>query len=276
VRKLSVVGAANSVIPIDYDSEIWIVPTMLETAHRKTLKRFDKVFEVHDDQTVSRLSSEYLKIETETIVCRHDSEFFKPFRNKFIYPLIEVMDAVYLQHERYLTSTMAYMLAYALYLDCYDHIELAQVHCSAWDEYAAQRPCLEYLIGVARERGVIVKVPADSELLYSPYLYGYEKRPIGREKLEARYKYLYQTQSGIIEQLKMEISKQNQMIGYLKAMQDIDSKPATELENTKEQLSGQLNITSQIVKNLELDLSQMIGSEMMLNYISDITGGRNA
>ena len=41
-------------------------------------------------------------------------------------------------------------------------------------EYQHQRPCCEYLIGLARGTGIQVDVPETSSLLKSPWLYGYD------------------------------------------------------------------------------------------------------
>jgi hypothetical protein len=43
-------------------------------------------------------------------------------------------------------------------------------------EYAEQRPCVEYLIGLARGKGIEVTVPATSDILKSVAQYGYESQ----------------------------------------------------------------------------------------------------
>ena len=66
----------------------------------------------------------------------------------------------------YLESSIAYMLALAiLELKPGDRIGIwgVDLHCDS--EYAFQRPNLEYLIGLARGRGIKVYVPPQSALL---------------------------------------------------------------------------------------------------------------
>ncbi len=76
----------------------------------------------------------------------------------------------------YLESSIAYMMAMAiLELKSGDKIGIwgVDLHCDS--EYAYQRPNLEYLIGLARGRGIKVIVPPQSALLshQSGVPYGY-------------------------------------------------------------------------------------------------------
>ncbi len=66
----------------------------------------------------------------------------------------------------YLESSIAYMLALAiLELKPGDRVAIfgVDLHCDS--EYAYQRPNLEYLIGLARGRGIKVIIPPQSALL---------------------------------------------------------------------------------------------------------------
>jgi hypothetical protein len=66
----------------------------------------------------------------------------------------------------YLESSLAYMMAQAIWeLKPGDRIGIwgVDLHCES--EYAYQRPNLEYLIGLARGRGIKVYVPPQSALL---------------------------------------------------------------------------------------------------------------
>lgn len=64
----------------------------------------------------------------------------------------------------YLESSIAYMLAQAI-LENVDRVGIwgVDLHCES--EYAYQRPNLEYLIGLARGKGVKVFIPPQSQLL---------------------------------------------------------------------------------------------------------------
>lgn len=85
------------------------------------------------------------------------------------YPLEDVVK----RFGPYLTSTVAYMLALALY-EGVDEIMLLGIYMKAGTEYAEQRPCVEYLLGAAKAMGVPVTLPAGCDLAQAP-LYGYSE-----------------------------------------------------------------------------------------------------
>lgn len=64
----------------------------------------------------------------------------------------------------YLESSIAYMMALAIY-EKVDRIGIWGCDLSTGGEYAYQRPNMEYLIGLARGRGIKVYVPPQNALL---------------------------------------------------------------------------------------------------------------
>lgn len=64
----------------------------------------------------------------------------------------------------YYANTVAYMLAYSIYIGVHDEIVLCG--CDMVDRHEAmdERPCLEYWIRIAQERGIAVLVPTISNL----------------------------------------------------------------------------------------------------------------
>lgn len=75
----------------------------------------------------------------------------------------------------YMTSSIAWMLGLAI-VEGFKRIGLYGVDMAQDTEYAEQRPCVEYLIGLARGRGIIVDVPKTSDILKSVAQYGYESQ----------------------------------------------------------------------------------------------------
>ena len=67
----------------------------------------------------------------------------------------------------YLTSAIAFMLALAMH-ERFSLIKLFGVELSSQTEYEDQRPCLEYLLGRAIERGIKVWLPPECPLLKGP------------------------------------------------------------------------------------------------------------
>ena len=74
----------------------------------------------------------------------------------------------------YFTSTVAMELAYALSLKDVTEIGLWGIDLIHGTEWGDQRPCAEYWIGRAVERGIKVTLPSDCALLTSQYRYAYE------------------------------------------------------------------------------------------------------
>lgn len=82
------------------------------------------------------------------------------------YPMKEIGDLVgrTTQGTPYLESSIAYMLAQAIY-EGVDKVGIWGVDLHCLSEYSYQRPNLEYLIGLARGRGMKVFIPPQSALL---------------------------------------------------------------------------------------------------------------
>ena len=126
---------------------------------------------------------------------RHD---FLP--TSVAYPLQEALDAF----GRCFTSTASYLIALAI-LEGFRTIGVWGIHLTAKNVYARQRPGIEYLLGVARQRGIRVYVPPESPLrvpenprvMPTDVLYGYDwqspgawwrKGPRGRTLRKVRRK----------------------------------------------------------------------------------------
>lgn len=78
---------------------------------------------------------------------------------------------------RYFTSSIGYMIAWAL-LNDYQWIGLYGIDLASDVEYVHQRPNAEYLIGLARGEGRTVVMAESSAICKAGHLYGFEK-PLG-------------------------------------------------------------------------------------------------
>ena len=79
----------------------------------------------------------------------------------------------------YMTNSLCYMVALAL-MEGVTHVGIYGCHYDSSSEYAAQRGCAEYWLGLAEGRGVQVLIPPGCDLLNRPSLiYGYESHPNG-------------------------------------------------------------------------------------------------
>jgi len=77
------------------------------------------------------------------------------------YPRQQVIDDLGFD---YFTSSIAYMLALAM-SERFETIKLYGVSMDAGEEYAHERPCVEFMLGVAHARGIAVVLPEDCALL---------------------------------------------------------------------------------------------------------------
>lgn len=86
------------------------------------------------------------------------SEVSAEFPSARPYPYEAVREAFGAGGRLYLTSSASFMLAHAL-LEDIDEIRLAGIELSVGTEYFQQRPCMEYYLGIARQKGVKVVLP---------------------------------------------------------------------------------------------------------------------
>lgn len=133
--------------------------------------------------------------------------------NSVTYPLDEVVDAI---GAPYLTSSIAYMLGLAVLLG-YRHIGVYGVDMAHDSEYADQRPCCEYILGVARARGVTVEIPDASPLMRGPlYGRGYlteQGERISHGQLERRFSLLRQREQQLIGACDQVMAAREQLAG---------------------------------------------------------------
>lgn len=91
-------------------------------------------------------------------------------------------------HE-YFTSSIAFMLALAI-AEGFEEIGIYGIDLIVGREWAWEKPCAEYYLGVAHARGIAYHLPENSALLWQSHTYGYEHEPdygfYGLEKLRKR------------------------------------------------------------------------------------------
>lgn len=122
----------------------------------------------------------------------------------------------------YFTNTVSWLIALAILEGHFNYIDIFGVHMAVHnptlhggDEYSHQRPSCEYLIGLAEGRGIEVFIPATSDLLKSPHLYGAEDGPWFTQKMNARLKDLRERKNGIDQQAAQLQAQSNQLLGAI-------------------------------------------------------------
>lgn len=145
------------------DYEVWVLGNR---CHR--YPSFDRIFEIHNDLTQHGdilAYAESLEAHGKPMVV--GEQFPLPAE---VYPYKQAQDLV---GSTYLTSSSAYMVAYAI-LQGAKHIELYGVDMAVDDhEYFWQRPCMEFWVGFAKGRGIEVVIPEASPLCKSDYVEGW-------------------------------------------------------------------------------------------------------
>jgi len=90
------------------------------------------------------------------------------------------------KHGAYFTSTPAWMLVWAIEQG-YQEIHIYGIHLSTEWEYIEQRPCFEYWLRYAIDRGIKIVLPTRCPLLKSKRIYAYEPKydlPLKAQELE--------------------------------------------------------------------------------------------
>jgi hypothetical protein len=118
----------------------------------------------------------------------------------------------------FFTSTFSWMMAYAIHINV-EAMALYGVDMASKDEYIQQRSGGHYFITIARQRGIQVIIPEESDLEQPPPLYGYvDGTPFGR-KLAARELEV----KARIQQLEQQMETAKMQVTYLRgATEDIE------------------------------------------------------
>lgn len=153
--------------------------------------------------------------------------------NSIEYPLDEVLDQfdIYgqgmaidqpdIRDRAYFTNTISWMIALAIKMG-YKDIQIYGVNMAQDQEFQHQRPSCEFLLGWARGMGIKIYKPPVSDLLLSPFLYGYDDSSAYMQKLEARRIELIERventrrqRMGMQEQANQQLQAEQNLLGAL-------------------------------------------------------------
>ncbi len=171
--KLVLLGTADSRTLAPYDDRSWEIWACQPALGYPECKRIDRLFELHDKsywsdpEIIKRINGANVPI-----LMQQKAEAI-PLSES--YPLKEIMQRFAgFAGARYYTSTIAYMLAHALFVGSVEQIALYGIHMAADEEYGNQRQAMEYWVGVANGMGIKVLIPEQSSICSSKFLYGYD------------------------------------------------------------------------------------------------------
>jgi hypothetical protein len=158
--KVAIVGLSPSAAKApwtDPEWERWGLPW-----HEGYWRHMTRLFEMHD---IRLLNGEYSKRPDGYLdrlnwsgvpLYMQDASIYHAIR----YPLEEVSESI---GANYFNSSIAYMMALAIYEGA-EEISIFGVDMKGDDEYGYQKPNMEYLIGLARGKGIKVTILDDSPL----------------------------------------------------------------------------------------------------------------
>jgi hypothetical protein len=185
-KTVALVGMGQSsagLAPYKEDVELW---SLNETHLYAWMQRATRWFQIHPREIWTReLSGRGEKGHAEWI--RQNPwgipVYMRFYNNEVIgsveYPLQEMAEEFFGNFERgtedvetrYFRSTFAYMMALAIH-EGFERIEPYGFDFHSGTDFAKQRECALFWIGMAMGRGITVAVPHNSELLVGP-LYGF-------------------------------------------------------------------------------------------------------
>jgi len=213
-RKIAVLGKAPSTVqlaPFDDPSwEIWILNTL---GSNNEIPRWDRQYELHElELTKAKAYGNYydwLRQQSHgerSIFLRDDPP--KEFGSAAAaYPLDAIRKTFAHLPRLYLTNSISLMLCHALFESIHGDVKIS--HVGAWgvdmaqhamanghaswftSEYARQRPSVEYWFGLLAGHGINLFIPAASDVLRSPCIYGHHHTE-GFKKMQARRQELQQ------------------------------------------------------------------------------------
>lgn len=126
-------------------------------------QRLDRIFEMHDIRLLesehSKRKAGYLDDIAASGIPLYMQEAYEGL-NAIRYPFEEVAETI---GAEYWNSSIAYAMALAIHEGATD-IAVYGVDMLGDDEYGYQRPNMEYLVGLARGKGIKVTIPNQSPL----------------------------------------------------------------------------------------------------------------
>jgi hypothetical protein len=215
--KIALVGTAPSsrhLAPFkDLSWTIWAC----SPGNMNQIERWDAWFEIHcnlmwpENRHYGEPYLEWLRKQTLPVYMQDQKEV----PNAITYPKDEMVT----QFGRYFfTSSFAWMAALAIAKGAKE-IGFYGIDMASKDEYVLQRSGGHYFIELARQRGIKVIVPDESDLAQPPPLYGYSENSAFGRKVAARRAEI----RGRIGQMTGERDKLNANLTYLQgADEDMD------------------------------------------------------
>jgi hypothetical protein len=266
MKKLALVGTARSIYNLPESGyDIWAAGSVAFS----DIKKVDVIFELHKRARIKQSIDEgcfYNRFQCPIYV-QDIYEVESLIECPVIFPKDDIIRHFnYLNIDKgYFNSTIAWMLAFAI-MQGYEEITLFGIHLSHESEYFYQRPCVEFWIAIALEKGIKVNIPKDSDILNHHYLYGYEDIPIATEKIMSKKLHIEIERRKCFNDYVNAVIILNQMEGMKAGLEDITLKE--KVERFFKEDAG--SIQQQLLAS-KRGYDECNGMIEMLEYVEDIT-----
>lgn len=181
LRKIAIVGSAPSSRGLaPFTDASWVIWAC--SPSNVDLPRVDVWFELHDiDRMIAdpNFFAFVRRLEKSQVYLQEKDDRFPRSET---YPKDAIVDKY---GPDFFSSTIAWMLALAIEQKP-EEIGLFGIDMAAKVEYAVQRPGCRYFLRIAKEQGIKITVPPQSDLLSAPALYGYYEKSSMYQKLNVR------------------------------------------------------------------------------------------
>ena len=188
-KKVCLLGTSNTLkeAPLsDKSFEFWALNDMFSMIPKGVATRW---FEIHskkarEKHTPRGADISYLEGLASLNVPIYMQEQCQDIPTSIKYPRAEMVEHF---GRQYFKSTLDYMIALALY-EGFEEIHIYGVNMAYAEEYAHQKPSMEYWIGRAEGMGVKVVLPEGCDLLKGYFQYGYDEEKESDLLIKARTK----------------------------------------------------------------------------------------
>lgn len=231
--KVAVVGfTAHRSMAFDLD-ESWEVWGINELHRHHPPQAFTRWFEVHDVKDFHPVAGDknrpgdmdHLRTLSQFPIPVYMQDHYADMPSSVRFPKEAIEEG--LPRGDYQTSSISWEVALAILWGA-EEIAIYGVDMANDTEYAEQRPCLEYWMGIAEGRGIKVTVPKESDLTMAWGQYGWGGGDVQYAKMKDRLDWLHEQDNT-----------------YLAQLRQLDA----DYQNKKEQLLGLRNQTVGAINN---------------------------
>ncbi len=269
-NRVSIVGMApgscNDAPFNEPDVEIWTV-----NEGYRMFPRVTRLFEIHNRKYLTQKirNPQHLQwLQKNVDVPVYMLERFDDIPKSIEFPYRDIIKEC---GSNYFTNTISWMIGFAL-LEDFEEISIYGVDMATDAEYQAQRPSVEFFVGLAMGRGVKVDIAGQSNMLLNAFLYGVEDHKTHRieAKFEARKRELEEQivrgRTDVVAlraQLNQALGRRNEVADFSSAYRnliDADPEIRKSIDGRMEEFDQAVTQRNAELKAKEAHVNQLIGA----------------